>query len=87
MKQRTNYKNIKKLGLCIIAFEATELLYNIISELRDSVDYVSLGLQKVSYHGDKMSAVDLAEIYRLRDEDKLIDRIVEVELDFVTDFG
>lgn len=81
MKQRTNYKNIKKLGLCIIAFEATELLYNIISELRDSVDYVSLGLQKVSYHGDRMSAIDLAEIYRLRDEDKLIDRIVDVELD------
>lgn len=81
MEQRTHYKNIKKLGLCIIAFEATELLYNIISELRGSVDYVSLGLQKVSYHGDKMSAVDLAEIYRLRDEDKLIDNIVDVELD------
>lgn len=81
MEQRTNYKNIKKLGLCIIAFEATELLYNIISELRDSVDYVSLGLQQVSYHGDKMSAIDLAEIYRLRDEDKLIDNIVDVELD------
>jgi hypothetical protein len=28
-----------------------------------------------------MSAIDLAEIYRLRDEDKLIDRIVDVELD------
>ena len=81
MEQKTHYKNIKKLGLCIIAFEATELLYNIISELRDSVDYVSLGLQKVSYHGDKMSAVDLAEIYRLKDEDHLIDNIVEVTLD------
>jgi len=44
MSKRTNYKNIKKLGLCIIAFEGTELLYNIISELKDSVDYVSIGL-------------------------------------------
>jgi len=28
-----------------------------------------------------MSAVDLAEIYRLKDEDHLIDNIVEVTLD------
>lgn len=81
MSKRTNYKNIKKLGLCIIAFEGTELLYNIISELKDSVDYVSIGLQKVSYHGDKMAPIDLAEIYRLRDEDKLVDRIVDIDLD------
>ena len=79
--QRTNYKNIKKLGLLIIAFEGTEHLYNIISELRDSVDYVSIGLQRLSYHGDKISEIDLQEIFRLRDEDKLVDNIVEVELD------
>lgn len=42
--QYTNYRNIKKLGLLIIAFEGTEHLYNIISELRESVDYVSIGL-------------------------------------------
>jgi hypothetical protein len=30
----TNYKNIKKLGLAIIAFEGCEHLFNIISELR-----------------------------------------------------
>ena len=41
---RTNYKKIKKVGLLIIAFEVTEHLYNIISELRDSVDYVAIGL-------------------------------------------
>ena len=33
-KQYTNYKNIKKLGLAIICFDASEHLYNIISELR-----------------------------------------------------
>ena len=79
--QRTNYKNIKKLGLLIIAFEGTEHLYNIISELRDSVDYVSIGLQRLSYHGDKISEIDLQEIFRLRDEDHLVDNIVEVKLD------
>lgn len=79
--QVTNYKNIKKLGLLIIAFEGTEHLYNIISELRQSVDYVSIGLQRLSYHGDRISEIDLQEIYRLRDEDKLVDNIVEVELD------
>lgn len=77
----TNYKNIKKLGLAIIAFEGCEHLFNIISELRQSVDYVSIGLQKVSYHGDKISPIDLAEIYRLKDEDKLVDNILDIELD------
>ena len=80
-KQITNYKNIKKLGLAIICFDASEHLYNIISELRQSVDYVSIGLQEVSYHGDKIQQIDLQEIYRLKDEDKLVDKIVKVELD------
>lgn len=75
------YKNIKKVGLAIIAFEGTEHLYNIISAIRESVDYVSIGLQRVSYHGDKISNVDLNEIFRLRDEDHLVDNIVEIELD------
>lgn len=79
--QYTNYKNIKKLALCIIAFEGTEHLYNIISELRQSVDFVSIGLQRLSYHGDHISNIDLQEIFRLRDEDHLVDNIVEVELD------
>lgn len=75
------YKNIKKVGLAIICFEGTEHLYNIISTLRQSVDYVSLGLQRLSYHGDKISEIDLQEIFRLRDEDKILDSIVEIELD------
>ena len=75
------YKNIKKVGLAIIAFEGTEHLYNIIYSIRESVDYVSIGLQRTSYHGDKISNVDLNEIFRLRDEDHLVDNIVEIELD------
>lgn len=42
--QMANYKNIKKVGLAIICFEGTEHLYNIISAIRESVDYVSVGL-------------------------------------------
>ena len=38
------YKNIKKVGLAIICFAGTEHLYNIISAIKDSVDYVSIGL-------------------------------------------
>jgi hypothetical protein len=38
------FKNIKKVGLGIICFEGTEHLYNIISTLRESVGYVSVGL-------------------------------------------
>lgn len=75
------YKNIKGVGLGIVAFEGTESLYNIISEIRDLVDYVVVGLQKVSYHGDPISVVDMNEVVRLRDEDHLVDEIVEVELD------
>ena len=40
----SNYKNIKKVGLAIICFEGTEHLFNIITALRQSVDYVSIGL-------------------------------------------
>lgn len=76
-----NWKNIKNVGLSIVAFEATEHLYNIILELRDVVDYVSIGLQRKSYHGDPIDPVDLNEIFRLRDEDHLVDNIVEIELD------
>lgn len=76
-----NWKNIKGLGLSIVAFEATEHLVNIISELRDVVDYVSIGLQRKSYHGDPIDPTDLNEIFRLRDEDHLVDNIVEINLD------
>ena len=37
-------KNLKSLGLGIVAFEGTEHLASIISEFRDIVDYVVIGL-------------------------------------------
>ena len=74
------WKNIKKVGLGIVAFEGTEHLANIITELQDCLDYVSIGLQRKSYHGDPIELIDLNEIIRLRDEDHLVDNIVEIEL-------
>lgn len=75
------WKNITGVGLGIVAFEGTEHLANIITEIKDCVDYVVIGLQKVSYHGDNIDPADLAEIYRLRDEDHLVDEILEINLD------
>ena len=74
------YKNIKSLGVGIIAFDATEHLYNIISEFRSLVDYVVVAVQKVSYHGRPMDPTDLYEIKRLKEEG-LIDKILYCKLD------
>lgn len=74
-------KVVKSIGLGIVAFEGTEHLANIITEFRDIVDYVVIGLQRKSYHGDPIDQTDLNEIFRLRDEDHLVDNILEVELD------
>ena len=73
--------NIKGIGLGIVAFEGTEHLASIITEFRDIVDYVVIGLQRKSYHGDPIEPIDLNEIFRLKDEDHLVDNVLEVVLD------
>lgn len=73
--------NIKKIGIGIVAFEGTEHLASIITEFRDIVDYVVIGLQRKSYHGDPIDPTDLNEIFRLKDEDHLVDNVLEVVLD------
>lgn len=75
-----SFKNIKKIGLGIVAFDATEHLCSIIAEIRDLIDYVVVGVQKVSYHGAPIAIDDYNEIIRLKDEDHLVDDIYEVEL-------
>ena len=77
---KQNWQNIKKLALGIVAFEGTEHLYNIISELRDLIDYVSVGVQDVSYHGDPLPAIDKQEIERLQN-DGLVDTVIPIILD------
>lgn len=76
----SQYKNIKGLGLGIVCFDAAELLQGIISPLRDIFDYVVIALQKVSYHGDKISLEDYTHCYKLKDQG-LVDEIIEIELD------
>ena len=76
-----SWKHIDGIGLGIVAFEGTEHLASIITEFRDIVDYVVIGLQRKSYHGDPIDKADLNEIFRLKDEDHLVDHILEVELD------
>lgn len=39
-----NWKHVEGIGLGIVAFEGTEHLASIISEFRDIVDYVVIGL-------------------------------------------
>jgi hypothetical protein len=67
---------IKKLSLTINAFDASELLEDLIAEIRDQVDHVAAIYQKKSYWKNPMSAKDLDEIKRLKDIG-LIDELVE----------
>lgn len=76
----TNYKNIKKLGLGIVCFDATELLRGIISEIRPYLGHVTVALQKVSYHGEPIKPSDYNHCYKLKEEG-LVDDIIEIDLD------
>ena len=60
--------NGKKIGLGIVAFDACEHLKNIITELEGLIDYIVLGVQKVSYHGNKIDKADLNECEKLLKE-------------------
>lgn len=59
------WKNIKKLGLCVMAFEGSEHLQNILSEIRDLVDIIIIGYQETSYHGDMIDQSDAKTLVSL----------------------
>ena len=69
-----------KLGLAINAFEGTEHLFNIISEVRDLVDLVVVGLQKKSYLGEAIDMTDVREVEELIRE-KLVDKMLWIDTD------
>lgn len=71
---------IEKLGLGIVAFEGTEHIKNITYEIRNSVDYIVVCLQKLSYHGDPIPESDVKEVEHLF-EIGLVDRIIWFEPD------
>lgn len=72
-----NEKVNNKLGLGIVCFDASEHLYNIISEIRDLVDYVVVGLQSKSYIGEYIDLNDVFEVETLQKEG-LVDEILYI---------
>lgn len=57
---------IKKLGYGIVAFEGTEMLKNVIYEIRDLCDFVVVCLQQKSYHGDPIKDADVKRVENLK---------------------
>ena len=72
---------IKKLAVTVNAFDASEMLEQLITEIRDQVDWVAAIYQKRSYWGNPMSKQDMDEITRLK-ELGLIDELVEFKPNF-----
>ena len=70
----------KKLGLGIIAFEGTELIAQIVTEIKDLVDYIVVGFQKQSYSGQPCDPNDEKELQVLLEEG-LVDKILYIETD------
>jgi len=69
---------IKKLSLTLNAFDASELLFDLITEIRDQVDHVAAIYQRKSYWGNPMAAEDMEELLRLQ-KLGLIDELIEFE--------
>jgi hypothetical protein len=73
---------IKKLALTINCFDASELLFDLISQIRDQVDWVAGFYQKKSYWKTPMDPADMAELNRLKDLG-LIDELIEFKPNFL----
>lgn len=73
--------SIKKLSLTINAFDASELLEALITEIRDQVDYIAAFYQKLSYWKNPMDIKDMEELLRLQ-KLGLIDELIEFKPDF-----
>lgn len=73
---------IKSLALTVNAFDASELLETLITEIRDEVDYVMAIYQKRSYWNNPMDPIDMEELQRLH-KLGLIDELYEYVPDFL----
>jgi len=73
---------IKKLAVTVNAFDASELLEALITEIRDQVDHVAAIWQKQSYWKNPMSEEDMDEIQRLH-KMGLIDELIEFKPNFM----
>lgn len=73
--------SIHKLSLTINAFDASELLEQLISEIRDQVDHVAAIWQQKSYWRNPMDKKDREELDRLQ-KLGLIDELIEFKPNF-----
>ena len=67
---------IRKLGYVINAFDASEHLDGILSEIRDQLGYVAAVWQKKSYWQNPMAKEDMDELHRLK-KVGLVDELIE----------
>jgi hypothetical protein len=73
---------IKKLALTINAFDASEMLEDLITEIRDQIDWVAAIYQKKSYWKNPMDPQDMAELERLKSMG-LIDELIEFKPNYL----
>lgn len=67
-----------KLGLGIITFEGTEMIAQIVMEIKDLVDFVVIGFQRKSYMGELCDPNDEFEVQKLKNEG-IVDEILYIE--------
>jgi len=67
---------IKSLAMNINAFDASELIEGVLTEIRDQIDVVNAIYQKKSYWGNPMADEDMEELLRLK-RIGLIDELIE----------
>lgn len=72
---------IKKLAVTVNAFDSSELLHDLILEIRDQIDWVAAIYQKKSYWKNPMDRKDMAELERLKSLG-LVDELIEFKPDF-----
>ena len=72
---------IKKLSLTINAFDASEHLEPLLSEIRNEVQHIAAIYQKKSYWKNPMDPSDMEELYRLH-KLGLIDELIEFKPNF-----
>jgi hypothetical protein len=73
--------SIKRLALTVNAFDASELLESLVSEIRDQVNWVIAFYQKKSYWQNPMDPKDFEELQRLKSIG-LINELIEFKPDY-----
>lgn len=73
--------SIHKLSMTINSFDSSELLEQLISEIRDQVDHIACIYQKLSYWKNPMARNDMEELNRLK-KIGLVDELIEFKPNF-----